>query len=377
MLQCFDLSFRAAPSHYHLIYSERPSAIPGFLGSPVKGIGRIRAIAQGFPALQADPVVALLDDLLESGPSEGVSMASNQEILRKFTALVQDCGFERVEFLYDRLDEVPQTKDDPQVQGDILSPLLGDLRLLELPGAAFKFFITREVRDLMARQKTYRRDRLADQAVTVQWSQSMLEALLVQRLETYSTPLSDPDNPGDDTSTPGVTDLNQLCDPADAAAPRILDEMLRLAYGSPRRLLIAANELLRAHLDRSGPSGLLSWTDWEQAQKGLFAAYEGVEPVLRINLSLQQVFIEDNPIELTEQAFKILAALAQADNNILDQEELCSQVWEGEDRGGVSDEAIQVAIRRTRAKLGENASNPMYLKTLPGKRYRLEHFELE
>ncbi|MDZ7729590.1 MAG: winged helix-turn-helix domain-containing protein [Dehalococcoidia bacterium] len=73
------------------------------------------------------------------------------------------------------------------------------------------------------------------------------------------------------------------------------------------------------------------------------------------------------PLELTTREYDLLAFLARNPNHVFSRDELVSSVW-GEDFEG-EEHTVTVHIRRLRAKLEPEPSNPQYLKTIWGVGY--------
>lgn len=65
---------------------------------------------------------------------------------------------------------------------------------------------------------------------------------------------------------------------------------------------------------------------------------------------------------------RVLVALAERAGHIVSREELRECVWQ---RQYVSEEVINVAVGQMRKALGDDAKNPSYIQTVPGKGYRL------
>lgn len=291
------------------------------------------------------------------------SKVTPKEQMQEFVNLVQAAGFTAVHFLVDRLDETSTTASKPQMQADILEPLLAHLVLLETPGTAFKFFLSKEARDVLLERPTIRRDRLTDQALTITWSRERLKALLDARLNTYSD--------GE------VQELLQLCREIKVKDSNSQDfwlgewiemEMLQQAQGSPRLLLKAGQFLFQAHLDQFGPRGLLEKEDWDVGKKALV---KNSPPLLKISRHSSIVIVGNREVKLSSQEHQFLLILATA-NGLCDRDILAKKIW-GSD---INDDPIYKIVNRIRNKLRDNAKDPSYLITERGKGFRLIHYEL-
>lgn len=257
-------------------------------------------------APDADAISHLLVHLNDySGNAVIDSPAPPTASMAAFVHMARLTGFNCVQFLIDRLDEHAETADSPAVQADMLEPLLAHLPLLEMSGLTFKFFLSREARDVLVQRPTIRRDRLTDQAVTIEWRRDRLKRLLDERLSVYSDGQ--------------IHDLLQLCSDTMVETERgrslkplgvwIEDEAMQLAQGSPRRLLVALQLLCLAHVRQSGASGLIQHADREVAKQELLLR---MPPLLQLYKEKRSVRIGDREETLTSQEQRILAALAES-----------------------------------------------------------------
>ena len=271
--------------------------------------------------------------------------------MSSFVPIAEAGGLTTTMFLIDRLDEHEETANSPEAQADILEPLLAELPLLEMPGIAFKFFLSKEARDILLTRGKTRRDRLTDAAVTVQWSSDRLKRLIDERLSVYSDG--------------GVHDLTQLCSAVpiktrSTSTPVRLGEwiegeLLRTAQGSPRRFLTAAQLLCRAHIRRAGAKGLIEKEDWEQARSELM---QKMPPKLQVRIGSSLVCVGEREVTLTDKEQEIIQALIEG-NGKCNREVLVEKVWRIKD--GVEPDTVNQAISRLRERLGDDASNPIFL----------------
>lgn len=322
-------------------------------------LGQLRAIALR-PPLADNPIAALVADLLDPPPigdHEKPPTATVTTLVR----LARAAGFHAVMFLVDRLDEYPETAARPDVQADIIESLLAHLPLIELPGASFKFFLSREARDHLLQRPSIRRDRLTDQAVTVEWSVPRLKRLLDERLSVFSDER--------------IGDLIQICEEAPQGASSgatIEHEMLLTAHGSPRRLLMLGQLMLLAHVQRAGSTGYLSREDWETARAVLLQL---MPPTLHVRRDSRTVVVGSKAVELKLMPYKVLLSLAEARGRC-SREALVQAAW-GVGQG-VSDDAVNQTISRLREALGDDARRPIYLKLdRQTDSFELSHFALE
>ena len=71
--------------------------------------------------------------------------------------------------------------------------------------------------------------------------------------------------------------------------------------------------------------------------------------------------------ELTQREFELICFLAARPGKVFSREELLSEVWQYEFYGDLR--AVDVAVRRLREKIEEDASQPVYLLTKRGVGY--------
>lgn len=314
---------------------------------------------------EVNATISLLADLNDYPDVAVDTVATPTQTIAAFVHLARMMGLVNVQVLIDRLDEHLETANDPEAQVDILEPLLAHLPLLEMPGISFKFFLSREARDSALDRPTIRRDRLTDQAVTVAWKRDQLKRLLNERLAVYSNEQ--------------IYDLVQLCQESLVGAGRgqvsrllgeqIESEMLQLAQGSPRRLLTAAQLLFQTHFQRVGPIGLLENADWEEAKVALM---HKMPPKLRLQGESRTIWVGDREVELSSQEHGILKTLAMHQGKCK-REILVNAVWGT--LKGVTETAVDQAIRRLREKLGDDSDNPVYIRTERGIGFSLMNYE--
>lgn len=317
-------------------------------------------------SLEKDEIAILLTDLNDFSAGKPEAMKTSNEKFASFAGLVRLCSFKGVQFLIDGIDESLETANSPHVQADILEPLLTELRILEMPGSAFKFFLSREAHKEILDRPTVRKDRLTDRALTVEWKEDKLKTLLDSRLAYFSDG--------------AVQDLVQICQETVMESTNkqshsktgvwIEKEMLKFAQGSPRRLLIAGQFLFDAHISQHGTNGLIELDDWENARKEL---NRKIPPFLRLHLEIRIIWMGEREVELTTLHHRILLTLATA-NGICDRDRLALEAWGA--NVGVSPQAIDKTISRLRQILGDDPDEPTYLKTIRGKGFQLLHFEL-
>ncbi|HET6176040.1 MAG TPA: winged helix-turn-helix domain-containing protein [Candidatus Sulfotelmatobacter sp.] len=74
-------------------------------------------------------------------------------------------------------------------------------------------------------------------------------------------------------------------------------------------------------------------------------------------------------IRVQQQPLKLLEILLERPGEVVTREELRSRIWPDESFGDF-DQAVNVAVAKLRAALGDSADNPRYVETLPRRGYR-------
>lgn len=311
--------------------------------------------------LSSNHIAKLLADLNDYLDTQSHQQATPREQVENFINLVHLAGFSFTQILIDRLDENVDTADNPELQATIIEPLLANLPILEIPDLAFKFFLSRETRDILINRPKIRRDRLTDYAVTILWDIPRLKRMLNERLSVYS-----------EGRVQELTQLFQFQEyDGRPVGEWVESDMLHLAQGSPRRLLLAGHLLLEACITRTESPELLEAVDWEMAKVELM---KRMPPILRLNMLERIAWLGDRAIPLTSQQHRILITLATAGGQC-NREDLIQTVWETDQ--GVTDAAVDRAINRLREVLGDNPDMQLYLATLRGEGFKLKNYEVD
>jgi Tol biopolymer transport system component/DNA-binding winged helix-turn-helix (wHTH) protein len=97
-------------------------------------------------------------------------------------------------------------------------------------------------------------------------------------------------------------------------------------------------------------------------------------PVVRfedfeVNLETGEVWKAGRPLKVQDQPFKVLSALLERPGQIVAREELRQLIWP-ENSIGDFDHAINLALAKLRATLGDSADVPHLIETLPRRGYR-------
>lgn len=100
------------------------------------------------------------------------------------------------------------------------------------------------------------------------------------------------------------------------------------------------------------------------------ALREWVAGGLRLCEETHTVVLDDVPLELTTLEFAILASLLKSKGRVKSRERLIEEV--SERRFDVFDRSIDVHVSSLRRKLGDDAKNPRFIRTIRGIGYSLQ-----
>jgi DNA-binding winged helix-turn-helix (wHTH) protein len=341
-----------------------------------------RFVEQSLDSLVADsvpaPVAHLLKVLNEIRRQQGAHPSSTQrgglEWTRRFVDTVQLIGLSSIYVLVDGIDEYALTSSDPTAAFEILRPLVTELRLLEMPRLAFKFFLPLEMAGAVSDITRTRSDRLRQVYLT--WDDADLSQLLALRIKAFNTS--------------GITSLAPFCD-ADLRL-RIDDELVRRANHSPRTLMRLGYLLLAEHC-RWQPAQLIAYEEWERALARARAmmgeslatgALELTPPVDQPAIPLLSVVEETRNVliggqrlvpPLSNMEFKLVAYLYRQKGRACPVEDILDKVYESsspeEER---SEAAVAQLVKRVRQRLEPaTVRRPVYLKNSRGRGYLLDH----
>src|SRR5262245_65310862 len=76
-----------------------------------------------------------------------------------------------------------------------------------------------------------------------------------------------------------------------------------------------------------------------------------------------------NPVLLAKQPFRILATLVGQSGNLVTRDELRRELWP-EDTFVDFEHSLNAAIKRLRVALGDSATHPRFIQTIPRRGYR-------
>jgi predicted component of type VI protein secretion system len=106
--------------------------------------------------------------------------------------------------------------------------------------------------------------------------------------------------------------------------------------------------------------------------------HQAPKPSLKLDVPAKRVWVMGEEVSppLSLAQYKLLELLYQAEGGVVSRDDIVSTVWQGEDAGGVSEQAIDALARRLRERLAEIDSETQYVLTVRGHGFRLEHFVL-
>lgn len=88
---------------------------------------------------------------------------------------------------------------------------------------------------------------------------------------------------------------------------------------------------------------------------------------LLVDFDAMQVFINNEPVKLTQLEFKLLSYLIQNENRVISKQELFENVWEDKFTG---DGTLNVHIRKIREAVERDPGSPEYITTIWGGGYK-------
>ncbi len=91
---------------------------------------------------------------------------------------------------------------------------------------------------------------------------------------------------------------------------------------------------------------------------------------LRIDPGMRSVTLDGEPLSLTQREFDLLAYLAAHPGRVFSRDQLMEAVWDYPFFTDTS--TVTVHVRRLRAKLGDDPSEPRFIETVWGVGYRLK-----
>lgn len=107
---------------------------------------------------------------------------SSLHVMETFSRLARNIGYDSIYILVDKIDETNSTGGDSKKAAALVTPLLTNIKLLELENYAFKFFLWDIVRDHFGSE--LRSDRIT--MTRTQWTDDDLKKMIQNRILAYS-----------------------------------------------------------------------------------------------------------------------------------------------------------------------------------------------
>jgi hypothetical protein len=186
-----------------------------------------------------------LGNVLSIDKERGLKKPAISEYFSTLIRVCQKLGFESVYILVDRIDEASITQGDSRESFKFIESLLSDLHVLEISGAAFKFFLWDQV------EPHYRRGGARPDRVPIykiNWSIGELQQMLSRRLEAYSSQRVSSLN--ELLATDVTYDLHALVATLAAGSPRDMIRMCRAIVDEQTRVGDQAGTLNSGAIER-------------------------------------------------------------------------------------------------------------------------------
>lgn len=288
--------------------------------------------------------------------------------------------------LIDGVDEYKLTQKDPQAAAKLLDPLLGNIKFLEKPGLAVKFFLPLEFRP--AFEEATRADRLPN--YTLSWldethgkeSLGRMRELLQTRLIRYSN--------GE------IRSLSEMCTPE--LRNTIEEILIQESKATPRHILQLGNQIFVEHCrEVSEPESEISTKDLNRAldwyrgsitssASASISMYQSKQDEttvdksarqLRIDLEAGRVYIGDVQLRpLPDLQYRLLVYLYRRKGHICSRDEITQAVYQND--AGITDQTLGSLIYRLKNalhKVSPEFSREHYIKTEEGRGYSLQNSE--
>lgn len=286
--------------------------------------------------------------------------------LKALALTVQNAGFRQILCLVDEVDMLPAVREELAKMADLLAQLMAP-QLRGVEGIAFRYFLPAYLESILyQRRSEFRLDRC--RVEHLQWGANDLKRLLSQRLIAFSK------NP----QTPRLS-LGELCDPQSGLGKRLEEELIALAEGNPRAAVYLADQLFRFHCQEEPIQRWIRPETWERVKAEWW--FRGRAQILGLPGGKQgfylcgdQIYFEGRPITLPARYHALLRCLVQARGAVCSRAELARAGWPKDDPSGVTERAVDEAIRRMKRRLKDQGINPDWIETVRGQGYRL-HLE--
>src|SRR5215469_6341075 len=119
---------------------------------------------------------------------------------------------------------------------------------------------------------------------------------------------------------------------------------------------------------RSHGDKLPSTSRWGMPEKSANSSSIRFGP-FELSSETQELRKHGLPVKLSGQAIHVLLVLTAVPGKVVTREELQQKLWQGNTFGDF-DHGLNAAVNKLREKLGDSATTPKYVETLPGRGYR-------
>jgi len=353
----FSYAHRLGPEHLSFLREKLGFAIH-ILGKPVEQLGFVRKPQPD--RLSRKEISMELAVLLT-----GRSLLSPVQLLSDFVELVRRLGVDAIYVLVDGVDELRETAANVEAASQLLAPLTANLRLLDMPHLAFKFFLPTEIMDCLLEQGRVRRDRVLIREI--HWSEEELAEILRQRLRAFNQL--------------GYDSLAAVCVPElrDSIDQRLIEE----AQGSPRALLRLGELLLSEHcrLPAAADREIDEVALTRALRKWTIVAGKVEVAELAIGLWVDErtgeVFVGGRKLDppLAALEYKLLRFLYHNRGQICSKDKIAQDIYQDlyEVGDAASDAAIDRLVYRVRKRIEPPGQPPVYIITVRGRGYRLDN----
>jgi hypothetical protein len=189
---------------------------------PILDIANLILAARGKDAIKPTPVVG------------AKNAAKKKEVIlddfRSLAMMTPQLGIDAWYVLIDKVDEDEATDNDASNAAQLVAPLLKNLRILEAPYIAFKFFLWDQTRAILV-DEGVRFDKIRN--FTMTWTPEELRAMIDKRLAAFSN--------GKVTSLKDIVEHDGT----------LYDTIIRHAASSPREIVQIVNSIFSEHARHS------------------------------------------------------------------------------------------------------------------------------
>jgi hypothetical protein len=303
-------------------------------------------------------------EFLSSFSAQGTSSSiTAHQKLKALVERVQQWSFRGILCLVDQVDEVLIVDSQPENMLSLIRPLMS-LSLQATPGVAFRYFLPSSLQTLLQNQNDiFRPGRY--ETYHLKWDHIDLQKLIAQRLSAFSKHQLNP-----------YSSLGELCDPEHGFRASVDQEVIQLAEGCPRGVIWLANRLIQLHLQAEDPPRFIQRLTWEQVQaewwaRGRYQFFGSMDQHEGFMLIGERIYCKGEQVFLPEKSEALLRRLIRAQGNTCYKQDLILAGWPDDDPEGVTDKALQEAMRRMRNELEEDGYDSGWIATVRGRGYRL------